>query len=182
LKIGARQARAIPGPAVPIVPFESLPDDARCWVFGARAPLDEVDAPRLLGAVDGYLRTWKAHGAALTSAREFRDEHFLVVAVDERASDASGCSIDGLFRVLQEIEKGIGTSMVGGGLVHFRQGEFVLACTRAQFEAMAAAGEVSGETPVFDTTVMTVGAYRAAFERPARESWHSALLGAQTRR
>lgn len=167
---------------MPIVPFESLPDDARCWVFGARAPLDEVDASRLLGAVDAYLRTWKAHGAALTSAREFRDEHFLVVGVDERASGASGCSIDGLFRVLQEIEKGIGTSMVGGGLVHFRQREFVLACTRAEFAAMAAAGDVDGDTLVFDPTVTTVGAYRSTFERRARDSWHATLLGAQARR
>jgi hypothetical protein len=141
-----------------------------------------VDAPRLLGAVDGYLRTWKAHGAPLTCGREFRDEHFLVVAVDERASGASGCSVDGLFRVLQGIEKGIGTTMVGGGLVHFRQGGFVLACTRAEFEAMAAQGAVDGGTIVFDTTVTSLRAYRSGFERPARDSWHAALLGPQTRR
>jgi hypothetical protein len=169
---------------VPIVPFESLPDDARCWVFGARAPLDEVDSARLLAAVDAYLKSWKAHGAPLTSARDFRDEHFLVVGVDERASGASGCSIDGLFKVLQEIEKGIGTSMVGGGLVHFRQGEFVLVCTRAQFEVLSVEGEVDGKTPVFDTTVTTVGAFRAGFERRAKDSWHAALLrkGSQTRK
>jgi hypothetical protein len=169
---------------VPIVPLDSLPDDARLWVFGARAPLDEVDAPRLLKAVDAYLAGWKAHGAALTSGREFRDEHFLVVAVDERASGASGCSIDGLFQVLQEIEKGIGTTMVGGGLVHFRQGEFVLVCTRAQFELMSVEGEVDGTTTVYDTTVTTLGAYRAGFERRAQDCWHAALLrkGPQTRR
>ena len=169
---------------MPIVPFESLPDDARCWVFGARAALDEVDSARLLTAVDAYLKSWKAHGAPLTSAREFRDEHFLVVGVDERASGASGCSIDGLFTLLQEIEKGIGTSMVGGGLVHFRRGEFVLACTRGQFELMSVEGEVDARTPVFDATVTTVGAYRAGFERRAGDSWHAALLkeGPQTRR
>lgn len=169
---------------MPIVPFESLPDDARCWVFGARAALDEVDSARLLTAVDAYLKSWKAHGAPLTSARAFRDEHFLVVGVDERASGVSGCSIDGLFTLLQEIEKGIGTSMVGGGLVHFRRGEFVLACTRGQFELMSVEGEVDARTPVFDATVTTVGAFRAGFERRAGDSWHVALLkeGPQTRR
>jgi hypothetical protein len=35
---------------------------------------------------------------------------------------------------------------------------------------------VTGETAVFDTTITTVGAYRAGFERPARESWQAALL------
>ncbi len=162
---------------MPLVPFAQLPDDARVWVFAARAPIDEVDEPRLLAAVDGFLLTWQAHGAALTCAREFRDEHFLVVGVDERATDASGCSIDGLFRVLQKVEDGIGTSMVGGGMVHFRDpGGMVHGVTQSQFEAMAAMGEVGAATAVFDTTVTTAGDYRTRFERPARDSWHTRLL------
>ena len=162
---------------MPLVPFTSLPDDARCWVFAAAAPLDEVDTPRLLGAVDGFLLTWQAHGAPLTCGREFRDEHFLVIGVDERAADASGCSIDGLFRILQGMEDGIGTSMVVGGRVHFRGAEgMVFGCSRAEFEALAAEGAVTGETVVFDTTVSMVGDYRARFERRARESWQAALL------
>ena len=163
---------------MPLVPFSTLPNDARVWVFASQAPLDEIDAPRLLAAVDGYLLTWKAHGAALTCARQFNEEYFLVVGVDERASGASGCSIDGLFRVLQKIEDGIGTSMVGGGNVYFRDPTgLVVWCTRAQFELMSKTREVSGETRVFDLTVTTVGEFRTRFERPAEESWHRALLG-----
>lgn len=162
---------------MPLVPFAQLPDEARCWIFAARAPLDDVDTARLLAAVDGYLITWKAHGAPLICARDFRDEHFLAVAVDERATDASGCSVDGLFRVLQQAEEGIGTSLVGGGLVHFRDaGGMVHAVSRGDFGQMAAAGHVDAATPVFDTTVATVGAYRERFECPAGETWHRALL------
>ena len=164
---------------MPLVPFATLPDDARVWVFASQAPLDEIDAPRLLAAVDGYLITWKAHGAALTCAREFREEYFLAVGVDERASGASGCSVDGLFRVLQKLEDGIGTLMVGGGNVYFRDPTgLVVWCTRSQFELMAKMREVSGETSVFDLTVTTVGDFRSHFERRARDSWHQALLGA----
>ena len=164
---------------MPLVPFATLPDDARVWVFAAQAPLDEIDEPRLLAAVDGYLLTWKAHGAALTCAREFREEYFLAVGVDERASGASGCSVDGLFRVLQKIEDGIGTSMVGGGNVYFRDPTgLVVWCTRSQFELMSKMREVSAETTVFDLTVSTAGEFRAQFERRAAESWHRALLSA----
>lgn len=164
---------------MPLVPFATLPDDARVWVFAAQAPLDEIDEPRLLAAVDGYLLTWTAHGAALTCAREFSEEYFLAVGVDERASGASGCSIDGLFRVLQKLEDGIGTSMVGGGNVYFRDPTgLVVWCTRSQFELMSKMREVSGETRVFDLTVTTAGEFRTRFERRAAESWQQALLGA----
>jgi hypothetical protein len=162
---------------MPLVPFDQLPDDARCWVFAAGAPLDEVDTPRLLAAVDAFLLTWAAHGTPLTSARDFRDELFLVVGVDERAAGASGCSIDGLFRVLQGIEDGIGTSMVGGGMVYFRgPSGLVHGCTRAQFTEMAMDGDVTGDTMVFDTTVTTVGDFRARFESPTRDAWQRSLL------
>ena len=162
---------------MPLVPFDSLPDDSRCWVFGARAPIDDVDEPRLMTAVDRYLKQWKAHGMPLVCGRTFRDEHFLVVAVDERASHASGCSVDGLFRTLQGIEAGIGTSLVGGGNVYFRdEGGMVHCLPLPEFEQMVRLGEVHGETTVFDTTVTTLGAYRERFEGPARESWHRQLL------
>ncbi|MEX2182489.1 MAG: hypothetical protein WD771_10635 [Gemmatimonadaceae bacterium] len=162
---------------MPLVPFDTLPDDARLWVFGARAPLDDVDAPRLLGVVDGFLKSWKAHDNPLTCARDFREEYFLLVAVDERASDASGCSIDGLFRLLKQAEEGVGTSLVGGGTVYFRDKlGLVHAVSRADFQQLAATGEVNAETPVFDTTLTSVGELRSRFERPARESWHADLL------
>ena len=164
---------------MPLIPFESLPDDARLWIFGARSPLDDVDETRLLGAVDGFLKQWKAHGQPLTCGRTFVGEHFLAVAVDERASDASGCSIDGLFHLLQEAEGGIGTSLVGGGTVHFRSAlGMVHACSRADFALMGVEGDVTGATPVFDTTLTTVGEFRTRFERPARASWHADLLPA----
>lgn len=168
---------------MPLVALDTLPDDSRLWIFGARAPLDDVDAPRLLGAVDRFLKEWKAHGEPLTCAREFLEEYFLVVAVDERTSDASGCSIDGLFRLLQQAEEGIGTTMVGGGTVYFRDALGLVHCVpRADFAMMGQDGDVTGDTPVFDTTITSLGDFRARFERPARQSWHADLLPPQARK
>ena len=162
---------------MPLTTFAALPDDARVWVFGAAAPVDEIDAGKLLAAVDTYLLQWKAHGHPLTSAREWRDERFLAIGVDQHTEGASGCSIDGLFRTLQDLERAIGSSMVGGGLVFFRgPGDLVCALPRDDFEALSRRGGADGKTHVFDTTVTTAGDYRARFEGPASESWHRALL------
>jgi hypothetical protein len=162
---------------MPLVDFTTLPDDARVWVFGATAPLDEIDAAKLLAAVDAFLFQWKAHGHPLTCAREWREERFLAVGVDQRTEGASGCSIDGLFRTLQSLEKAVGASLVGGGNVFFRDAlGLVHGIPRADFELLSKQGEVGAATPVFDTTVTALGDYRARFERPAGESWHAALL------
>lgn len=162
---------------MPLVPFESLPADARVWIFGAAAPVDDVDEKKLLAAADAFLLQWKAHGHPLTCAREWREERFLVIGVDQRTEGASGCSIDGLFRTLQGLERAIGTSLVGGGLVYFRDAPgMVHAIPRTDFEQLGVRGGVTAATTVYDTTVTTAGDYRAGFERAAGESWHAILL------
>ena len=162
---------------MPIVPFDSLPDDARVWVFGTDRALAAAEAPRLLDVVDGYLSHWAAHGTPLASARDWRDDHFLTIAVDQRAAGASGCSIDALFHQLQDLERALGIAIVGGGRIFYRDAQGIVHATdRATFIDFAERGAVSPETPVFDPTVTTSGAWRTGFERPARESWHAALL------
>jgi hypothetical protein len=162
---------------MPLTTFDKLPDDARVWIFGAAAPVDDIDAAKLLAATDTYLLQWKAHGHPLTAARDWRDERFLVIGVDQRTEGASGCSIDGLFRMLQELEQAVGSTMVGGGLVFFRgPGDLVCALARDEFEALSRRGGAGASTPVFDTTITTAGDYRTRFEVPAAKSWHNTLL------
>ncbi len=162
---------------MPVVSFDALPDDARAWVFGAATLVTGTAAQSLLSAVDAHLTNWRAHGAPLVCAREWRDDRFLVIGVDEGATGATGCSIDGLFHVLREIESLVGTTLVGGGMVYWRDAAgVVVSGTRPAFREAAAEGAVAAESPVFDTTVTSVGAYRTGFERPANESWHAKLL------
>jgi hypothetical protein len=162
---------------MPLVPFDSLPDDARVWVFASDRAVSGEGANRLLAAVDGYLAQWAAHGMPLTCARDWREDRFLAIAVDQRDAHASGCSIDGLFRTLRSLEPAIGASLVGGGQVHFRDaGGEIRAVARDEFGGLAAAGHVSKRTRVFDPTVATAGEWRQRFELDAERSWHAGLL------
>ena len=105
----------------------------------------------MLGEVDRHLDRWAAHGSPLTCAREWRDDRSLTIGVDQSTANASGCSIDGLFRVLRGLESAIGTTLVGGGRVHFREpsGE-IRTVSRDEFSDLAAAGRVTPSTRVFD--------------------------------
>ena len=167
---------------MPLVPFASLPDDARLWVFAAAAPLDDGAEHRLLDAVDRFLDGWAAHGHPLRAAREWRDGRFLAVGVDQSTAGASGCSIDGLYRALRALEPQLGTTLLGGGRVFWRDAQgAVRGAERGDFADLAAREPGGDATPVFDTTVATAGDWRTRFERPLRDSWHAQLLGAARR-
>lgn len=164
---------------MPAVDLELLPDSSRVWVFAGSRPLDDAEEKELLAGVDGFLEDWRAHGEPLTCGRDWREHRFLAIAVDQRAAHASGCSIDGLYRVLRVVERTIGTQLLGGGTVHYRTetGE-IRSLSREEFAAAAERGDVTRDTTVFDPAVGSLGEWRVEFEKPASRSWHSQLLPA----
>jgi hypothetical protein len=164
---------------MPAVDFNQLPESARVWIFASDRPLMGDDARTLLRAVDAFLEQWKAHGAPLRCAREWTEDRFLAIGVDPSVEQASGCSIDGLFRGLQSLERTLATRLVAGGRVFYRdaKGQPQLA-TRAELPALATSGALSEDTPVFDTSITDAGAYRERFVRPARDTWVASLLPA----
>ena len=159
---------------MPRVAFESLPDDARLWVFGIERALVAEEERVLLTAVDRFLEEWAAHGSPLTGACQLLEERFLMVGVDEASVPPSGCSIDAMVRVLSALEDTMGVALVNHGAIFYRSssGE-VVRVERAEFRRLAEEGNVEPSTAVFDTTLTRVGRLRdGGWELPASETWH----------
>ena len=160
----------VPSATMPVVSFDSLPDSARVWIFGADQRLSEDAATALMRDVGDHLADWKAHGEPLTVGSQLIDDRFLVVAVDQSTAGASGCSIDGLFRVLQAVQSRLGTNLVGGGRLFYRDGQGQVQCApRADLDELRASGAITKDTVVFDTTITDLGTFRRKFEGAAGE-------------
>lgn len=161
-------------------PFAPLPDSARLWTFGVSRSLAPDEEALLLSEVDGFLAGWKAHGHPLAAARDWRHGRFLLVAVDDRVTPPSGCSIDALVRRLKELEDRMDVEMVGGGPIWYRDGGPdgpIRRISRAAFTELAAQGEITGETVVFDPSLTRLeGLRQGKWEIPARQSWHARLI------
>jgi len=158
---------------MPRIPFSDLPGDARLWVFPADRPLQEWEEERFLSRVDAFLDQWNAHGSPLEAGREWLFGRFLLVGVDESNAPPSGCSIDAMARVLKESGAELGVNFLDHGSVWFRQDGAVRRATRSEFQALADAGEVDSDTPVFDHSVTRLSSLsEGEWEKPAGASWH----------
>ena len=164
---------------MPAVPFPSLPSDARAWVFAATQPVVGSDAEDLLHEIDRFVHGWLAHGQPVVGSCDWRYDHFLLVAADERATGVSGCSIDSLFRSLRGLESRLGISLLDASPVWYRaDGGHIVAVSRPEFRELVRAAEVGPETIVFDNTVTTVGQIEGGeWERKMAESWHGRAFG-----
>jgi hypothetical protein len=162
------------------VNFDSLPSDARLWVFAADRPLDADERRRLLALVDAFLDQWKAHGTPLAAARDWRYDRFLLIGVDESAAGASGCSIDAMVHQLAGLERSLGVQLLDHGPVLFRRDDRIERLPRPAFGDLARRGDVSSETVVFNNTVTRVADVREGrWETRASDSWHARAFNLQ---
>ena len=162
---------------MPMVPFEALPDESRLWVFAVERTLEESEQKSFLDAVDRFLETWVAHGAALTCGRDWRRGRFLLVAVDEASQPPSGCSIDAMVGVLKDQERRLGVRVLDNTPIWFMADGEVQRVARLDFSRLAEEGAVGPDTVVFDNTVPRHEDARAGrWEGPARGSWHQRVF------
>ena len=155
---------------MPLTDISRLSDDANVWIFPIAPAI--ADPAAMLQRVDAFLDSWAAHNVPVLAARDLRENRFLIVAADKDA-EKSGCSIDRLFALVRMMERDFGVAMLDATLVFFRDANGnVTEAKRSEYRDRA-----SESTVVFDTTAPTLGdVRRGTWERPARDSWHAALL------
>jgi hypothetical protein len=134
--------------------FEKLSDDASVWVFAASRPWTTDQAAMIQKHIDGFLQDWSSHGSALRAAAKILNNSLLVVALDE-GPDASGCSIDKLYRLVRDLGVATGTSLLEGGRIVYRINGDVRSVPRSQRAA------VPPEAVIIDTTVNRLAAIRS---------------------
>lgn len=161
--------------------FDPLPDTARVWIFTAGRELAPSEADLVQTQMHSFLRDWTSHGRPVPGQAALRHGRFLVVAAridDEPNAGISGCGIDALTHAVDETGRQVGVEWVDGLHVAFRSpdGE-VQVLPRPAFRQLVRDGAVTEATPVFDTTITSLGVLRAeGLERPAAESWHGRIF------
>ena len=143
-------------------------------MYGIDRPLSDEEARALEVDLISFVDRWTAHGTKLRAGAGLVERRFIVIAVEESAAQASGCSIDDMVRYVTHLESRFQRSLLDGTLVFYRTaaGE-IESCDRAGFRSLVEAGEITRATPVFDLTVASLGDVRSGkLELPVTESWH----------
>lgn len=157
---------------MPRIDVSGLPDESRIWIFGVSPPLDETKGAVMLQGIDRFLDSWSAHGEPITSARDLRNGSFLIICVDQR-SETSGCSIDRMFDLLQQLERDLSVKILDADrLFYLGDDGLVATADRKQFRE-----NCTPTTVVFDVLAERLGDVRSGrWQRPAKNSWHRTLL------
>lgn len=105
------------------VPFEKIPNTAKIWVYFITQNIDYQKIDKLNNLLTDFLNVWTAHQQNLLASFQLIDNKILIIAVDEQAAQASGCSIDTCVKNLKIIEQQLDINLLEGNLVLFQNNE-----------------------------------------------------------
>lgn len=154
-----------------------IPDTARVWIYQANRPLSDVEVQEIEVLSQQFLKDWNAHGSKMTAKMVVLYNHFVVLAADETAVQASGCSIDSSVRFVKSLEEKFDVSLFERTNLAFRDsaGE-IQTLELSEFQKAVESGAITSETTVYNNLVDSVGGLKNSWEVPASDSWHNRLF------
>ena len=159
-----------------LVEFNTLPDASRIWIYQGSRSFTDTELEEIQKEFDEFITEWTAHGSQLKAGYEIKYRRFIIVALDQSATAASGCSIDASVHFIQHLEKKYDVELLDKMNVSYKQGEHVAYKSLVDFKKMAKQKAVSKNTIVFNNLVTNKLEYQEHWEVPASESWHSRFM------
>lgn len=83
--------------------FENLPETSKVWVYHNQGPISKEIQPAIKRRLDEFIKDWASHGEQLYGGAALLDDYFIVLAVNEKQTIASGCSIDSSIHFLKRL-------------------------------------------------------------------------------
>ena len=152
------------------VPFDSLEDSARVWIYQSVRKFTEAEKNTISGTLSTFTQQWVAHGNPLkTSFKVFYDQ-FIILGADENFNEASGCSIDGSVRAIGELDQQFNLNLFDRKKVAFLK-EQVIVINQNDLSKSLEQGIWQAGTLTFNNVVSTKGELDTTWIVPASKTW-----------
>ena len=159
-----------------LVPFSSLPDHARVWIYPASRIFTETEKEEISEILAQFLNQWSTHGSPLKTALTLPYDRFIVIGLDEEVQGASGCSIDASVHLIQQLEQKFNLTLLDKMNVCYRDNDQIHYTALKDFRKLAKTPKVNLATIVFNNLVVDKAEYESIWEVPAYDSWHARFI------
>ena len=153
------------------IPFETLPSNARVWIYQSDRYLSTEEENYLYTELTQFCEQWNAHGQPLRTSFKIEHHFFVVLAVDENYNDASGCSIDGSVRILKSLQEKFGINFLDRSRVAFRLNNEIKSFSLPELKNLFSSGKLVATTSTFNNLVATKSDFEKEWLIPVEKSW-----------
>lgn len=158
------------------VPFNKIAPESRVWIYQLSRELSEGEKTEVEKTIEIFCQEWQAHGAPLKTSYLVAHNHFLILAVDEKHSGASGCSIDGSVRMLKDLGAKLGIDFFDRMKAAFLVNEKVELYPVMKLKELFESGMLNPASVTFNNMVATKMEFLNNWRVEAGQSWLSKYL------
>ena len=150
---------------------EVMPDSARLWVYQANRRLTAQEQEIIRQSTQQFINQWAAHGNGLTASYLLEDAHFLIIMVDERSAEASGCSIDSSVGLIRNLEQELNVSFLDRSIIAIKNRSEIELLPLSSVKSSIAEGKITDDTEVYNNSVASYGEWKSSWKQKAPDSW-----------
>lgn len=142
----------------------------RVWIYIIGKALSAEELRILKEDGENFVRSWTAHENKLSGSFEIFKNRIIIVRVDEKIYEASGCSIDKLTRFIREEEKKFGFELMNRLLVAVKKNEEVDVVHSSKIKDLLENGTLNENSIIYNTSVSNTGDL-LNWEQPLKNTW-----------
>ena len=154
---------------------EILPADfdasSRVWIYQSNRPFTLSEAFQIENLLKTFVFSWNSHGAPVKGYGHLFFGQFVILMVDEKASQISGCSTDSSVRLMKQIEIQFNVQLFDRQQIAFFILDKVQLLPLSKLDLAAAQGLLNAETLYFNNTVLNKAELEMSWIIPVKESW-----------
>lgn len=159
------------------VPFQSLPDHARIWIYQADRKLTVAENNTISEALKTFTQQWLVHGQPMEASFDIAYDRFVILAANDQAS---GCSIDSSVRTIKELGEKLTVDFFNRQLVSFKKENDVIVFSLPDLKKKFEEGVWNQDSVLFNNLVSSKAELEKNWLVPAGTSWLKRYLPRET--
>lgn len=146
-------------------------DESRVWIFQSGRAFVEKEQREIDEQLHQFYSQWQAHGSPVKGWAKLLFQQFIIVMADETGTHVSGCSTDGMMRLIKSLERQYEVNFFDRMMLTFLVEGKAQMLPFAQVQYALDKGYINADTPVFNNIATTKKSLEQTWLVPLKESW-----------
>jgi hypothetical protein len=157
-------------------PYIEMPGHSRIWIYPASRTLTPEEVNTTEKHLTDFCNSWKAHGMPLKTSFTIAYNRFIILAADEKAASASGCSIDSSVHAIQYISNLLQVDFFDRSLIPFLKEGKIDCYALKDLKTFFSEGELGSGDQTFHLLAATKEEWESKGVLSVADSWLSRYL------
>lgn len=153
-----------------LIPANFAPE-SRVWIFQSSRAFIDREQEQINEQLYQFYSQWLAHGAPVKGWAKLLYNQFVVVMADETGTHVSGCSTDGMTRIIKSLERQYSVNFFDRLMITFLVKDKAEMLPFGQIQYAIDKGYIDADTLVFNNIATTKAELMDTWLVPLKDSW-----------